>query len=117
MNIMPISDSPWAPTGFGTNTRNIASIFAEAGHKIGYAGCQNPQHDPNWETPWPLGQDEKKVSFEILPLMYPGDEKFGEKSIQHWLEGFKPDLVFTHLDIQMFDYVTHHKKPPMVNLP
>ena len=117
MNIMPISDSPWAPTGFGTNTRNIASIFTEAGHKIGYAGCQNPQHDPNWETPWPLGQDEKKVSFEILPLMYPGDEKFGEKSIQHWLEGFKPDLVFTHLDIQMFDYVTHHKKPPMVNLP
>ena len=117
MNIMPISDSPWAPTGFGTNTRNIASIFAEAGHKIGYAGCQNPQHDPNWETPWPLGQDEKKVSFEILPLMYPGDEKFGEKSFQHWLEGFQPDLVFTHLDIQMFDYVTHHKKPPMVNLP
>ena len=32
MKIMPISDSPMAPTGFGTNTRNIASIFAAAGH-------------------------------------------------------------------------------------
>jgi len=117
MKIMPISDSPWAPTGFGTNTRNIASIFAEEGHTLGFAGCQNPKHIPAWETPWPLGQEEKKVSFEILPLMFPGEEKFGEKSIQHWLEGFQPDLVFTHLDIQMFDYVTHHKKPPMVNLP
>ena len=63
---MPISDSPWAPTGFGTNTRNIASIFATKGHKVGYAGCQNPKHIPAWETPWPLGQEEKKVSFEFF---------------------------------------------------
>ncbi len=117
VRIMPISDSPWAPTGFGTNTRNIASIFAEEGHTIGYAGCQNPKHEPNWETPWPLGQTEKKVSFECLPLMHPGKEKFGEKSFPQWLEGFKPDLIFTHLDIQMFDYVTHHKKPGGVNMP
>ncbi len=44
MKIMPISDSPMAPTGFGTNTRNIASIFASEGHEIGYAGCQNTEH-------------------------------------------------------------------------
>ena len=29
MRIMPISDSPWAPTGFGTNTKNISAIWAE----------------------------------------------------------------------------------------
>ena len=57
MRIMPISDSPWAPTGFGTNTKNIAAIWAEAGHDIGFAGCQNPKHD-KWKTPWPLGQSE-----------------------------------------------------------
>lgn len=117
VRIMPISDSPWAPTGFGTNTRNIASIFAEEGHTIGYGGCQNPKHDPAWETPWPLGQEEKKVSMEMLPMMHPGEEKFGEKSFPQWVEGFKPELVFTHLDIQMFDYVTHHKQPPVVNIP
>ena len=26
LRIMPISDSPWAPTGFGTNTRNVSAI-------------------------------------------------------------------------------------------
>ena len=117
MKIMPISDSPWAPTGFGTNTRNIASIFAEEGHTVGYAGCQNSEHNPKWETPWPLGQEDKKVSFEILPLMHPGQEKFGEKSFPQWMEGFKPDLVFTHLDIQMFDYVTKGKVITGVNIP
>ena len=37
LRIMPISDSPWAPTGFGTNTRNVSAILAEDGHHIGYA--------------------------------------------------------------------------------
>ena len=31
--------------------------------------------------------------------MFPGQEKFGEKSFPQWIEQFKPDLVFTHLDI------------------
>ena len=26
LRIMPISDSPWAPTGFGTNTKNLSCI-------------------------------------------------------------------------------------------
>jgi len=117
MKIMPVSDSPWAPTGFGTNTRCIASIFAKEGHTVGYAGCQNQKHDPAWETPWPLGQEEEKVKFELLPLMHPGKEKFGEKSFPQWIEGFKPDLVFTHLDIQMFAYMAESKKPQGVNLP
>ena len=38
LRIMPISDSPWAPTGFGTNTRNIGAILYGDGHRIGYAG-------------------------------------------------------------------------------
>tara|TARA_Y100000296_G_C5172768_1_gene258223 strand:- start:711 stop:2078 length:1368 start_codon:yes stop_codon:yes gene_type:complete len=117
MKIMPVSDSPWAPTGFGTNTRCIASIFAAEGHDIGYAGCQNPKHDPAWETPWPLGQEEEKVSFELLPITHPGEEKFGEKSFAQWLEVFKPELVFTHLDIQMFMYMLEAKNPTGVNLP
>jgi len=117
MRIMPISDSPWAPTGFGTNTRCIASIFAAEEHTVGYAGCQNPKHDPEWETPWPLGQEEKKVQMELLPITQPGEEKFGEKSFPQWLEIFKPELVFTHLDIQMFAYVLEGKKPSGVNLP
>jgi len=117
LRILVVSDSPWAPTGFGTNTRCIASIFAEAGHTVAYAGCQNPNHDPKWETPWPLGQTEKKVSFELLPFMYPGQEKFGEKSFPHWIDQFKPDLVFTHLDIQMFAYMTEAKIPTGANIP
>jgi glycosyltransferase involved in cell wall biosynthesis len=117
LRILVVSDSPWAPTGFGTNTRCIASIFAAEGHTVAYAGCQNPKHEPNWETPWPLGQTEKKVSFELLPFMYPGQEKFGEKSFPQWIEQFKPDLVFTHLDIQMFAYMTDAKIPTGCNLP
>jgi len=117
MKIMPVSDSPWAPTGFGTNTRNIASIFAADGHQVGYAGCQNKEHVKDWETPWPLGQEEEKVSMELLPMMYPGQEKFGEKSFPQWLQLFQPDLIFTHLDIQMFAYMTEAKTPTGVNLP
>ena len=117
MKIMPVSDSPWAPTGFGTNTRNIASIFAEQGHTVGYAGCQNSKHEPEWETPWPLGQEETKVKFELLPMLHQGQEKFGEKSFPQWLEQFQPDIVFTHLDIQMFSYMTEAKKPTGLNIP
>ena len=38
LKIMPVSDSPWAPTGFGTNTKNIACILSKEGHHIGYGG-------------------------------------------------------------------------------
>ena len=116
MKIMPVSDSPWAPTGFGTNTKNIAAIFAEAGHKVGYAGCQNPKHEPNYEIEWPLNSG-KKQTVELLPLLHPGEEKFGEKSFPEWIEKFKPDLVFTHLDIQMFSYMMQVKKPIGANIP
>ena len=36
LRIMPISDSPWAPTGFGTNTKNVADILKKECHHIGY---------------------------------------------------------------------------------
>ena len=71
LRVMHISDSPWAPTGFGTNTKNVSAILTEEGPHIGYAGCQNPTH-ARYETEWPLGQTEKKVAFENLPIMYPG---------------------------------------------
>jgi len=116
MRIMMLSDSPWAPTGFGTNTRCIAAIFAQEGHTVGYAGCQNPKHDPDYKINWPLGS-KNLVNIELLPLLHPGEEKFGEKSFPQWCEQFKPDLIFTHLDIQMFKYVTDAKKPTGVNLP
>ena len=59
LRIMPISDSPWAPTGFGTNTKNVSALLVQEGHHIGYGGCQNPAHD-RYETEWPLGQTEEK---------------------------------------------------------
>ena len=116
LRVMPISDSPWAPTGFGTNTKNISAILHEEGHHIGYGGCQNSQHG-HWSTPWPLGQTEKKVYFENLPIMFPGQERFGEKSFPHWLKSFKPDLVLGHLDFQMFKHMTDMKQPQAVTLP
>ena len=116
LRIMPVSDSPWAPTGFGTNTKNVASVLNNEGHHIGFGGCQNQQHI-KWSTPWPLGQTEKEASFENLPIMYPGQEKFGEKSFPHWVELFKPDLVLAHLDFQMFKHMSDAKTPTAVTLP
>ena len=78
LRILPVSDSPWAPTGFGTNTKNISCILRNQGHAIGYGGCQNQRH-ATWYTPWPLGQTEKETDIELLPIIYPGQEKFGEK--------------------------------------
>ena len=52
LRILPISDSAWAPTGFGTNTKNISAILHNEGHHIGYGGCQNDRHG-KWSTPWP----------------------------------------------------------------
>tara|TARA_R110000824_G_scaffold284408_1_gene472708 strand:- start:368 stop:1849 length:1482 start_codon:yes stop_codon:yes gene_type:complete len=116
LRIMPVSDSPWAPTGFGTNTKNIGAILYNEGHHIGYAGCQNAQHS-KWHTPWPLNQTETEATFELLPVMHPGQEKFGEKSFPQWLQGFKPDLVLAHLDFQMFKHMTDHKKPSHIQVP
>ena len=67
LRIMPISDSPWAPTGFGTNTKNISAILYGEGHHIGYGGCQNDQHCA-WTTPWPLNQTEKLVMIKNSKL-------------------------------------------------
>ena len=58
LRIMPISDSPWAPTGFGTNTKNVSAILTKDGHHIGYGGCQNRSHIP-FDIPWPLNQDKR----------------------------------------------------------
>ena len=116
LRIMPISDSPWAPTGFGTNTRNVSAMLIEAGHHIGYAGCQNPSHS-KYETEWPLGQTEKTVVWENLPIMHAGQERFGEKSFPTWCKNFKPDIIWTHLDFQMFQHVASFKKPKNANIP
>ena len=116
LRIMPISDSPWAPTGFGSNTKNVSAILHNAGHHIGYGGCQNTRHS-KWETPWPLGQTEKWVAFENLPILYPGQERFGEKSFTHWVQNFKPDLILGHLDFQMFKHITDAKTPRAVTIP
>ena len=116
LRIMPVSDSPWAPTGFGTNTKNISAILHNEGHHIGYGGCQNAKHS-KWYTPWPLGQTETEVYFENLPLMFPGQERFGEKSFPQWIDKFKPDLVLAHLDFQMFKHMTDMKKPGAVQIP
>ena len=116
LRIMTVSDSPWAPTGFGTNTKNISCILTKEGHHIGYGGCQNPHH-AKWETPWPLGQDKEWVAFENLPIMFPGDEKYGAKSFPHWCTGFQPNLILAHLDFQMFQHITDSKIPNFMQLP
>ncbi|MAL10735.1 MAG: hypothetical protein CMF74_13870 [Maricaulis sp.] len=116
LRIMPISDSAFAPTGFGTNTKNVSAILHEEGHHIGYGGCQNSRHG-KWYTPWPLGQTEKEVYFEALPIMFPGQERFGEKSFPNWVSQFNPDLVLGHLDFQMFQHITAQKTPSSVQIP
>jgi glycosyltransferase involved in cell wall biosynthesis len=116
LRILPISDSAWAPTGFGTNTKNVSAILTKEGHHIGYGGCQNPTHS-KYETEWPLGQTKKTVAFENLPIMFPGQERFGEKSFIHWIKNFKPDIVWTHLDFQMFGHVAGQKSPKHATIP
>jgi len=116
LRIMAVSDSPWAPTGFGTNTRNIGAILYNEGHHIGYGGCQNPTHI-KWSTPWPLNQDKTWAHFENLPIMYPGQERFGEKSFPQWVSKYKPDVILAHLDFQMFKHMTDGKEATAINFP
>jgi len=114
--LMLVSDSPWAPTGFGTNTKNIGAILHNEGHHIIYGGCQNPTHS-KWTTPWPLGQTEKRAVFELLPLMFPGQERFGEKSFPEWIKRSQPQIVLGHLDFQMFKHMTDAKAPTHIQIP
>ena len=116
LRIMPVSDSPWAPTGFGTNTKNVACVLHEDGHHIGYGGCQNAVHSV-YTTPWPLNQNETTAYFENLPILFQGQEKYGERSFPEWLKHFKPDLVLGHLDFQMFRHMTDAKKPVQATIP
>ena len=83
------------PTGFGTNTKNVAALLSEDGHHIGYGGCQNQSHRP-YDIPWPLNQTEKVQTVENLPVQYGGQERYGEKSFPSWLKNFRPDIVLTH---------------------
>ncbi len=56
---MPVSDSPWAPTGFGTNTRNIASIFAEEGYCILIHNRDVAEgYRKNFEMMWNLAKEK-----------------------------------------------------------
>tara|TARA_R110002020_G_scaffold9593_5_gene37639 strand:- start:3939 stop:5435 length:1497 start_codon:yes stop_codon:yes gene_type:complete len=116
LRILTVSDSPWAPTGFGTNTRNIGALLYEEGHHIGYGGCQNPTHN-KWSTPWPLNQDKTFSHFENLPILFPGQERFGEKSFPQWVEKYRPDVILAHLDFQMFKHMTDSKMPESINFP
>lgn len=116
LRIMLVSDSPWAPTGFGTNTRNIGALLYTDGHHIGYGGCQNPSH-VKWSTPWPLNQDKDWAHFENLPILNPGQERFGEKSFPEWIKKYRPDVILAHLDFQMFKHMTDGKSPQALNLP
>lgn len=68
-------------------------------------------------NPWPLGQTEKWVAFENLPILYPGQERFGERSFPNWVQNFKPDLILGHLDFQMFKHITDAKTPRAVTIP
>ena len=112
LRIMPISDSPWAPTGFGTNTKNVSAIFTREGHHVGYGGCQNPQHT-HYEIPY----EGETYTIENLHITAPGQEKFGEKSFPIWCQNFRPDIIWTHLDFQMFGHVAAHKQPANANVP
>ena len=116
LRIMPISDSAWAPTGFGTNTKNVAALLTKDGHHIGYGGCQNRSHIP-YDIPWPLNQKEKVQTVENLPIQYGGQERYGEKSFPSWIKNFNPDIVLTHLDFQMFEHVAQHKQPKQATIP
>ena len=90
--------------------------MTKEGHHIGYGGCQNPTHS-KYVTEWPLGQTEKTVEWENLPIMYPGQERFGEKSFHDWVKGFKPDVIWSHLDFQMFQHIAGAKAPKQATLP
>jgi len=116
LRIMPISDSAWAPTGFGTNTKNVSAILTKEGHHIGYGGCQNRSHRP-FDIPWPLNQEEEFQTVENLPIQYAGQERYGEKSFPSWVKNFKPDVILTHLDFQMFIHVAAHKQPKEAKIP
>ena len=65
------------------------------------------------ETPWPLGQTEKELlSGKQLPIMFPGQERFGEKSVfMNWIKQFQTRCNFrTHLDFQMFSTCSRSRK-------
>ena len=49
--------------------------------------------------------------------MFPGQERFGEKSFHEWTKNFKPDVIWTHLDFQMFMHVAQTKKPRQATIP
>jgi len=49
--------------------------------------------------------------------MFPGVERFGEKSFPHWIKEFNPHLVLGHLDFQMFKHMTDMKQPNMIQFP
>ena len=106
LRVMTVSDSAWAPTGFGSNTKNIASILNGEGHHIGYGGCQNPHH-AKWQCPWPLGQEETWATFENLPIMFPGQEKYGKESFPHWVKGFAQFVKKNNLTPKQVKLILH----------
>jgi len=77
------------PTGLAGQATQFAQTMRDAGHEIFYVG---------------LGQSvTRKV--DGITLLTTGDTKFGETILQYWIDKYKPDVLWTLLDVWMTNYI------------
>lgn len=99
--ILLVSDSPASPTGFSTSTESIAFYLAND-YDVYYLGLQSQkQRDTNITLCGETRTVHELPNFPRTNKRY----DFGWKSLPHWLDVIKPDVLLTTNDIQMVQHV------------
>lgn len=88
--ILILSDGYNTPTGFGGQATMFADAMKEAGHDVYYIG---------------LGQGPIEKTANGITKLPAGDLKFGEAMLNEYIKKYKPDILWTLLDIWMTAYI------------
>lgn len=89
LKIVIASDAPWHTTGYGTQTAVLSRKLAEDGHRV-YVYAPGAFHG---------GFVELEGGVTVLSSHF-GDDRWGNVTLDHYLEEIQPDLLISWLDCQ-----------------
>lgn len=95
-----ISNAPWAPSGYGSQTRQVGRRIAAAGHDIEYVANDGSRGDREWEGHLVRGSSST--------------DRYSRDSLRTELERSEADWVIALYDAWVF---THNMRDPFEDFP
>ncbi len=99
MKILWISNAPWAPSGYGSQTRQVGLRIAAAGHEIEFSANDGSRGDRDWNG---------------LLVRGSGSDRFSRDSVREDLDRSGADWVISLYDAWVY---TEQGRDPFAGLP